>query len=81
MALPCLAQWSGEQEVLAVLPRSAWRRLRGLKHCIKDRAEVRGAFDLNLTGVSLKSIVFTFQLQLFSCKKFSLPTQRRIRHL
>lgn len=51
MAFPCLAQWSGEQEVLAMLPRSAWRRLRGLKHCVKDRAEVRGAFDLNLTGV------------------------------
>lgn len=36
---------------------------------VKGRAEVGGAFSLNLPGFIWKSVVFRFQLQLFSCKK------------
>lgn len=53
-----------------VLPKAVWRRLSGLKHCGKGKTEVGGTFILNLSGkVLYGSVVFTFQLQLFSCKE------------
>ena len=68
--------------MLAMLPTVALRRLGGLKHCNKGRAEVGGTFDLHLPGFFEKSAMFGFQLHIFSCKKLlPLPAHKRTHHL